>query len=328
MPSWSSSKVKEGAEILSLLADLPKYEPVLNQWFKVQCMTATVVYLRECIALIPPDLKESHSSSNFLATLSHKVFLRTNTPRSLDANISLREHASFLMGEDICWELVVLMLTAMGMSAISMDEVNLYDDSDSQIDWKDLAHQLLRAGDQCIDFCEQVGHLNNTGVTLILMNFILHTQVYGDADYHCWRKLEDLATALYALGFHQEPKPELPLCLSESYRTVFWRAYMADKNFATFFGRPPMINGKFCSCKMPLDLEDGQLALGDESVSRALSGLDHEGWNLNSVVGRATWLRVSVIESKFTEEILELSLGADTDDLVGRARYDNQKNQI
>lgn len=181
MPSWSSSKVKEGAEILSLLADLPKYEPVLNQWFKVQCMTATVVYLRECIALIPPDLKESHSSSNFLATLSHKVFLRTNTPRSLDANISLREHASFLMGEDICWELVVLMLTAMGMSAISMDEVNLYDDSDSQIDWKDLAHQLLRAGDQCIDFCEQVGHLNNTGVTLILMNFILHTQVYGDA---------------------------------------------------------------------------------------------------------------------------------------------------
>lgn len=103
---------------------------------------------------------------------------------------------------------------------------------------------------------------------------------------------------------------------------------MADKNFATFFGRPPMINGKFCSCKMPLDLEDGQLALGDESVSRALSGLDHEGWNLNSVVGRATWLRVSVIESKFTEEILELSLGADTDDLVGRARYDNQKNQI
>lgn len=74
---------------------------------------------------------------------------------------------------------------------------------------------------------------------------------------------------------------------------------------------------------MPLDLEDSQLALDGETLAHALNDLDHEGWNQNSVVGRASWLRVSVINAKFREEILELSLGASTDNLDERARYYN-----
>lgn len=133
--------------------------------------------------------------------------------------------------------------------------------------------------------------------------------------------ITDLATALFALGLHQEPKAELPLFLAEIHRKIFWFAYISDKNFATFFGRPPMINGKFCLCRMPLDLEDSQLALGGEALARALDELDQEGWNPNSVVGRSSWLRVSGINTKFREEILELSLGADTENLDGRAKY-------
>ncbi len=82
-----------------------------------------------------------------------------------------------------------------------------------------------------------------------------------------------------------------------------------------------MINGKFCLCKMPLDLEDKQLALDGENRARALSELDEEGWNMSSAVGQASWLRVSIISAKFREEILELSLGADVDNLDERARY-------
>lgn len=74
---------------------------------------------------------------------------------------------------------------------------------------------------------------------------------------------------------------------------------------------------------MPLDLEDSQLALEGEALSRALIELDDKGWNLHSVVGRASWLRVSVISTKLREEILELSLGANTDGLDERARYYN-----
>ena len=54
-----------------------------------------------------------------------------------------------------------------------------------------LSKRLLQAADKCIQFCSDYGHLNDLGVNLILLNLILHTQVYGDAgkatpkrDYH------------------------------------------------------------------------------------------------------------------------------------------------
>lgn len=181
VPRLDSRKVDEGAEVLSLLADLARYEPALSKWFEVQCLGAITLYIRECMSLIPSEIKAGHSDSKSLFTLSHKIFLRTSTPLTLDANITVQDYPASLMGEDISWEIIGLILTALGLSAISMDEVSVYDESDSHTDWKDLAEKLLRAGDQCIAFCEQIGHLQDIGVTLILMNFILHTQVYGDA---------------------------------------------------------------------------------------------------------------------------------------------------
>lgn len=181
LPNWDSGKVKEGAEVLSLLADLSRFEPALSRWCEVQCLATIALYIRQCIALIPSEIKESRGQSKSLVTLSHKIFLRTSTPYLLDANISLQEYPSLLMGENICWEIIGLMITTLGLSAISMHEVNVYDESNSQTNWKDLAQESVRAGDQCIAFCEQFGHLKDIGVTLILMNFILHTQVYGDA---------------------------------------------------------------------------------------------------------------------------------------------------
>lgn len=181
LPGWDSSRVKEGAEVLSLLANLSRYEATMNRWFEVQCLAAITIYIRECIALLPLDLKDSQGRSKSLKNWSHKIFLRTSTPYSLDGPISLREYSSVLMGENFSWETVGLMLTTLGLSAMSMDEVYVYNESNSQTNWKELAKQLLRAGDQCISFCEQFGHLKDIGVTLIMMNFILHTQVYGDA---------------------------------------------------------------------------------------------------------------------------------------------------
>ena len=74
---------------------------------------------------------------------------------------------------------------------------------------------------------------------------------------------------------------------------------------------------------MPLDLDDDKLVLEDEALAHALTDLNNEGWNPTSVVGRASWLRVSIISTKLREEILELSLGVSTENLESRARYDD-----
>ncbi|KAF6236921.1 hypothetical protein HO173_005212 [Letharia columbiana] len=85
---------------------------------------------------------------------------------------------------------------------------------------------------------------------------------------------------------------------------------------------PPCAHDQLTAAK-PVN---SQLALDGEAQARALSDPDQEGWNLNSVVGRAFWLRVSVIRIKFREEILELSLGANTANLDGRARYHTKQS--
>lgn len=76
---------------------------------------------------------------------------------------------------------------------------------------------------------------------------------------------------------------------------------------------------------MPLDLDDDQLGLEGEALDRVLAGLDDQGWNQSSTVGRPSWVRVSIISSKLREEILELSLGANPDQLEERALFVTHK---
>ena len=81
-----------------------------------------------------------------------------------------------------------------------------------------------------------------------------------------------------------------------------------------------MINGKYCSCTLPVDLEPSELGLSGEALNGALEHLDSDGWNKDSPVGRTAWLRMSALTMKLREEILEVSLGVDTAQLEERAR--------
>lgn len=93
--------------------------------------------------------------------------------------------------------------------------------------------------------------------------------------------LTDLTTAIIALGLDQElTKIGIPFIILELHRRLFFLVclYLRQK-FATFFERPPLISGNFCSRKMPLDLDDTQIGLGGEALNRAVNELDEDGWN-------------------------------------------------
>lgn len=122
----------------------------------------------------------------------------------------------------------------------------------------------------------------------------------------------DLVTAVFALGLHQESKStsEASFVLTELRRKIFWIAYICDKNFATFLGRPPLLNGKYCSCPMPSDINGADLSLNGEALNDVRHSLDVNGWNTKGIVKRHTWLRASGLNATFREEILELSLGS------------------
>lgn len=158
LPNWDSKKLAEGVEVLRLLGDLDVYEPAIERWFQISGLYSTILFARDCISLVPAVLKTHATNERDLTNFAHKIFWRTSTPVPLDPNISLKAYPSFLMGENLSWEVVGIVLSVLGTSAIMIDEVDVMG-PDLKIDWKDRVRKLVVAGDRCIHFCDQFGHL-------------------------------------------------------------------------------------------------------------------------------------------------------------------------
>ena len=281
--------------------------------------------------MVLENIGGSTLSKSVLHRFSEQTFISTSKDVIFQSTTTLQEMPSLFMGENLRWDTVGLILATARFSAISLDEVgpDAEKDLSQELDWKNIARKLLDAGDKCILFCEKVNTLNDITVWLITLNYILHTQVEGDAGelqvlsyVASLLIITSLTTAIFALCLHQESNGpvRIPFFLLELRRRAFWFAYILDKNFATFLGQPPMINSSFCSRQVPLDIEDKQLAFSGSDLQEALSKFDADGWNLEGRVDRNSWLRVSIICCKFREEILEISLGSSNAGLYDRVQ--------
>ena len=177
------AKFQEGSEVLTLLSDLKKYEVALTRWYKVQCLASVVPFVSECINMIAQSSSARPDSNTSPLKLSEQVFISTSNEVSIQSTTVIQDLPAILTGENLRWDMVGLILSTMGLSAISMDVVNLdpEDEECQKTDWKDIARALLIAGDKCISFCEAVDSLNDVTVWMIMLNYILHTQVEGDA---------------------------------------------------------------------------------------------------------------------------------------------------
>ena len=127
------------------------------------------------------------------------------------------------------------------------------------------------------------------------------------------------------MGLHQDSGSEIhtPFFLIQSRRNTFSAVYSLDKDAATLLGRPPRICRRFCSCRLPLDLDDEDILAVGGAVQLALAKLDQNGWNTtyNLCFSRAAWVRVRVLTSFVREDILELSLGISNNDVEKRVQW-------
>lgn len=66
--------------------------------------------------------------------------------------------------------------------------------------------------------------------------------------YSSWRKLGDVISSLFALGYHENLGKEAtsPVFLQNLRREALFRAYSADKNVSIFLGRPLRVARKYC----------------------------------------------------------------------------------
>lgn len=90
---------------------------------------------------------------------------------------------------------------------------------------------------------------------------------------------------------------------------------------ATFVGRPPLMNHRYCTLAPPLDLSDEVLVAGGDALDKAISELDSAGWNARGARYRMTSTRLRFQLAIYREQTLEIALGTlEPYDLVRKSK--------
>jgi len=123
-----------------------------------------------------------------------------------------------------------------------------------------------------------------------------------------------------AVGMHRDVDrvPRKVTAASESRRRTFAASYCIDKILATFTGRPPLLQARYKSTPLPLDLTDEALLAGGDTLAAAVSSLDENGWSKSGNILSATRLRARTLLSLVREDILDIALCAPVHDAASR----------
>jgi hypothetical protein len=126
----------------------------------------------------------------------------------------------------------------------------------------------------------------------------------------------DLASSLYALGYHEridEETSQVPDFIIELRKAAFSRIYAADKNLAIFLGRPPRIIKAYCNFQLPSNLpglwdintaaDDSRAQLSHEVSNREA---DQNNPKQTAMINYTADTRCSAIFATLKEDILEL----------------------
>ncbi|KAF2138152.1 uncharacterized protein K452DRAFT_235039 [Aplosporella prunicola CBS 121167] len=166
--------------------------------------------------------------------ISTKLFFNSCSP--LTATTS-EEFCAKFCGDNARWETLGLFFTAVSRACLDCT----YDDERKR---RALSRLAMHYSDLCLETALSLDCLNELQLILQYENFISHSFIDGDQSYCSWRKIGDVVSSLFALGYHE--KFDGTPFISSIRQLTFARAYSADKNISVFLGRPPRIHQKYC----------------------------------------------------------------------------------
>ncbi|CAG7917568.1 unnamed protein product [Penicillium olsonii] len=248
-----------------------------------------------------------------LQELSNRIFQNTSRPMRTHKTMTIEEYCGSFTGRNLRWEAIGSIFSLCGMQLmVTLDnDPEVVQNSDDPGLKERLVHQVTVVSTICLGFCDQASSANELLAMLQFNDTMLRTQQYGDQSYQSWRRLSDLVATIYAAGLHLEndSAENAPFFLRQWRRQCFVAAFAMDKMIATFFGRPPLMNGRFCTPTAPLDLSDEVLVAGGDVLERAISNLDGAGWNREGILHAVTPTRIRYYLAIIREETLEVVLG-------------------
>ncbi|KAL6885721.1 hypothetical protein GGI43DRAFT_426596 [Trichoderma evansii] len=322
----NSSLVKEGENLLQLLLDHfshPDLEELVHNWYTDLGESPVGGPLAKAAwRAIQSNLQNLRSSRslNRLQATSQDIFGHTSRPLNMPTTAADGALEKELF--TIRWETVGMYFALIGMVIASAKNLST---SFSGRQWfgdrKATSSDAFEACLRCEALCNRVGQMNDLSVWFGVLATTLSTWCFGDDSCQAWRLMGNLSSAIFALNYHRgfQDDKDTPTYLVELRKRAIALSHELDKSLATFVGRPPRLNRSYCIIELPLDLSDSVIAGSAEQLKVQISRLDGNGWNKDMAVHPASRQRAIVWLSSIREEILELSLGTITQNLVHKA---------
>ncbi|KAH8121179.1 hypothetical protein ACSS6W_009927 [Trichoderma asperelloides] len=322
-----SSLVMEGENLLQLLLDHyshPNLEELVENWYKDLGDSPVGGPLAKAAwRAIQSNLQNLHSSRSLdrLQATSRDIFNHTSRPLNMPTTA-----ADGALEKKLCsirWETVGMYFALIGMVIASTKNSSTNFSGRQWFgDRKATSSDAFDACLRCEALCNRVGQMNDLSVWLAVLATTLSTWCFGDDSCQAWRLMGNLSSAIFALNYHRGFQDDMntPTYLIELRKRAIALSHELDKSLATFVGRPPRLNRSYCTIELPLDLSDSVIVGPAELLELQISRLDGDGWNKDMTVHPASRQRAVIWLSSIREEILELSLGTITQDLVHEAQ--------
>ncbi|KAL6874613.1 hypothetical protein HDV57DRAFT_237261 [Trichoderma longibrachiatum] len=255
-----------------------------------------------------------HDASIGIVQRARVLLENTHRPLMVHRHSTAAEYLSQMSGKNLRWESLGIFLAAASRAALDTSSfAPLYNSDEAR---RGLIKALTYIGDCCLETCLALDCLNDLQLVLQYENLIVHSQVDGDQSYHSWRRMGDVASSLFALGYHEkidQDSSDIPLFVAELRRSCFARIYAADKSLAIFLGRPPRIMKEFCYFQLPTkftSLWEDSGGVGKTSTSPLsspmITGRDADESHNDQVLNYTSDTFCSALFAVIKEEILQL----------------------
>ncbi|PWY90199.1 putative C6 transcription factor [Aspergillus heteromorphus CBS 117.55] len=326
--SIDPGRLQSGLKLLKLLHNLRICDNLLRRYYSRVLVAVIpeviVTSIMRSIRDILDNLDTGQDMEGQLEDLVGKISQNTSRPLSTRGLMTVEQYCATFTGGNLRWEAIGIVFATSGISLMSTP------DSDPDLNQvatdnqtRDrLRAQLVEASGTCLSLCDQASSVNELLGFCQYNDMALLTHHYGDSCYQSWRRLGDLSATIYAAGLHQEisQPDDCPFFLRQWRRMCFAAAFAADKNVATFVGRPPYINHRYCTLAPPLDVSEPRLVVGGDALDQSVSELDNSGWAITGDINRVSVLRLRFIFAVFREQALEIALGTSENwDLVQKS---------
>ncbi|KAH8731519.1 hypothetical protein GQ44DRAFT_604373 [Phaeosphaeriaceae sp. PMI808] len=264
------------------------------------------------------DLQQLLAPENDAYQMYTDITKNTTKPFKVPSTMLPSEFHTLFTGSNLRWETLglVLMVAASNAQFTSPTDPIFTLEDGRKLEKDEFIEDMIQAANDCITVCQVHGAVNDIMVWLVYTNMLVNSNFYGGNHHGTWRRLGESISCLYATGMHCESENlnSEPVFLREARRRIYASVYRSDKTLAIFFGRPPMMAWRYSDRRQLLDIGVEELCSDDpEVLNKAVSKLDHTGWNTEGKVYQASFIRLRCQHGVYTERLLEQSLAGEKD---------------